>query len=70
MNTRKLRRLIKNYADWQETRSWSGGGDPESIPRIEKQYKLARKKLFAYLRELELCELITPQEQEMPYETC
>lgn len=40
------------YAAWRVNDSWKVGGDPESIPEIERELKLASKKLNAFIRSL------------------
>lgn len=49
---KRLRQLIRDVADWQETNSWKGGGDPKDWPQIEKSFKQARDKLNAFLRSI------------------
>ncbi len=49
---RRLRRDVKNFADWQEGDSWKGGGDPAEMPGIEAGFRASRKRLHATLREV------------------
>lgn len=44
---RRVERLIgAEIAD-----SWKGGGDPDDIPEIERELRLARRELERFLRE-------------------
>lgn len=49
---RKLRELIRRFADAQEADSWKGGGDPDETPAIERELAEAWDQLSRYIRKL------------------
>ena len=51
-DAKKLRRLIRIYVQWCDADSWKGGGDPDSIPEIERGLRKAKKNLFGFIRSL------------------
>lgn len=50
---KKLNGLIHKLIQAEVTDSWKGGGDPQDIPIIEAELKIARLQVKKYLQELQ-----------------
>jgi len=47
-----LRKRIKRYANAKIDDSWKGGGDPNDIPEIERELRVAKQNLDNYINRL------------------
>ena len=48
-----FQRLLDHYDDALRQDTWKGGGHPDDIPFIERNFKLAEENLVNYVRKLE-----------------